>query len=167
MASASMPSVFSRLLFPQFGAEEILALFDLRLASGYDLELFRPGRHLVEAGPAHGVEPLAADGLVAVVHRPRRGVLALEGIPCTVPTALYPETHDGTGFMRRGGPTPVLPWPDRPPVPAPVIDEGMVNCSGLLPVVLVGILAQRYVPEATRNPPDRGEEARQGKSQLS
>ena len=146
-----------------------MTLFDLRLAPGYDLELFRPGRHLVEAGPSHGVEPLAADGLVAVVHRPRRGVLALEGIPGVQspqpPVPGDPRWH--RVHEARRVPLPVLPWPDRPPVPAAVIHEGDGELFvGLLPVVLVGVLAQRYVPEATRDPPDRGEEARQGESQL-
>src|SRR5215218_5569737 len=43
------------------------------------------GKHLVEPGPAHGVVPGASNGLVAVVHRARRGVLTLEGIPGVEP----------------------------------------------------------------------------------
>src|SRR5918994_2363674 len=156
-------------LLPQFGAEEILALFYLRLAPGYDFELFRPGRHLVEAGPAHGVEPLAADGLVAVVHRPRRGVLSLEGIPgVQSPQSAVPrDPRRQRVHEARGVPLPVLPGSDRPPIPAPVIHEGDGELFvGFLPVVLVGVLPQRYVPEATRDPAYRGEGARQGESQL-
>ena len=118
-------------LLPQFGAEEIPAFFDLRLAPGDDVEFFRPGRHLVEPGPAHGVEPLAADGLVAVVHRPRRGVLALEGVPGVEPP--QPPVARDPRWQRvheaRGVPLPVLPGSDRHPVPAPVIHEGDGECS--------------------------------------
>src|SRR5215212_8374844 len=59
-------------LLQQFGAAEIAAFFDLLPAPGDDLEFLASGRHLVEPGPANRIEPLAADGFVAIVQRASR-----------------------------------------------------------------------------------------------
>src|SRR5215218_7385981 len=129
-------------LLPYLGAKVIAAYFDLRLAPTDNIQLLCPGSHLVESGPAH------------------RGVLAFERITGVEPP--YPSIARNPGWKRiyhetRRVPLPILTRPDRQPVPAPIIHEGYgEHFVGHFCGVLVGVLAQRYVPEPPRDPPDGG-----------
>ena len=67
-------------LLQYLGAEANTACFDVRLAFEDDVQFLGTRGHLVEPGPAHRIVPLPADGLIAIVHRSGRCVLAFERI---------------------------------------------------------------------------------------
>src|SRR3712207_2739648 len=138
-------------LLVDLGLQRGAPRFDARAPLEDHLQGLGGGRHLVEAGPPHRVVPRAPYALVAVVHRSRGSVFALEGIAgVEAPESAVPR-NPGRGWVRHepwGVPLSVPSRSDRQPVPASVIHKGDVEVAGR-PLILAipGVLAQPLPPE--------------------